>query len=73
MIAPKPIKFNARVIVTLGVKDTDADKSDHFFSKKLRVLCGRKKKAIMLLVSGALTLTPTAVYLISILSLLLLL
>ena len=47
--APRPIKFNARVLVTLGMKELEADKIDHLFARRLRVLCGRRKKAATLL------------------------
>jgi len=46
---PKPIKLNARVIVTLGFKDSESERVDNSLPRKLRVLCGRRKKAVMLL------------------------
>ena len=48
-VSPRPVKFNARVLVTLGMKELDADKVDHLFARRLRVLCGRRKKAVTLL------------------------
>ena len=48
-VAPRPIKFNARVLVTLGLTELEADKIDHLFARRLRVLCGRRKKAATLL------------------------
>lgn len=46
---PKPIKFNARVIISVGFKDSEMEKIDHQYTRKLRLLCGRRKGAIMLL------------------------
>ena len=48
-VSPRPVKFNARVLVTLGMKELEADKVDHLFARRLRVLCGRRKKAVTLL------------------------
>jgi hypothetical protein len=44
-----PYITQARVIVTLGMKDAVSDRVDHLFASKLRVLCGRRKKNITLL------------------------
>ena len=46
---PKPIKFNARVIISVGFKESEVEKIDHQYTRKLRLLCGRRKGAIMLL------------------------
>lgn len=48
-VPPRPMKFNARVLVTFGMKELEADKVDHLFARRLRVLCGRRKKAATLL------------------------
>jgi hypothetical protein len=44
------LSLQARVLVTLGVKDSDAGNYvDFSLSRKLRVLCGRRKGTVMLL------------------------
>lgn len=45
----KPLKFNARVIVTLGFRDSLTERVDFTITRKLRILCGRRKNSIMLL------------------------
>lgn len=47
-----PVKFNVRVLITLGFRDAETDRVttvDHHIARKLRVLVGRKKGCLMLL------------------------
>ena len=37
------------MLVTFGVNNIENDRVDHAFARKLRVLCGRRKKNITLL------------------------
>lgn len=45
---PKPLKFNARVIITFGMSNAE-ERLDYNSIRKLRVLCARRKGKIMLL------------------------
>lgn len=46
---PKSIKFNARVLITMGMTNSETERIDYSLPKKLRTLIGRRKANFMLL------------------------
>eukprot|EP01039_Chlorochromonas_danica_P009647 gene9647-10666_t len=45
----KRVKFNAKVIISCGVKDHENERIDNTLPRKLRMLCGKRKGGLLLL------------------------